>query len=121
MTLNNKVLLYTAVLRLRPILIYACPVWGYAANINIKVLEVSQNSYFRNITRAGQPIESFLTYCNQPMCVLLPLLQQPVLPAKILIPALTLVRARLEMEHQVDDQSVTMEDLGPLPPTSLTD
>ncbi|GFY16840.1 hypothetical protein TNCV_4338411 [Trichonephila clavipes] len=30
----------------------------------------------------GQPIENFLAHCNQPM--LLPLLQQPVLPAKTL-------------------------------------
>ncbi|GFW84608.1 hypothetical protein TNCV_3107431 [Trichonephila clavipes] len=29
MTIENKVLLYTAVLR--PILSYGCPVWGYAA------------------------------------------------------------------------------------------
>ncbi|GFW16626.1 RNA-directed DNA polymerase from mobile element jockey [Trichonephila clavipes] len=37
MYLYNKVLLYTAVLR--PTLTYGCPVWGYAANSNIKLLE----------------------------------------------------------------------------------
>ncbi|GFW74249.1 hypothetical protein TNCV_2524531 [Trichonephila clavipes] len=33
----NKLLLYTAVLR--PILTYGSPVWGYAADTNIKILE----------------------------------------------------------------------------------
>ncbi|GFX50269.1 RNA-directed DNA polymerase from mobile element jockey [Trichonephila clavipes] len=50
MYLNNKVLLYTAVLR--PILSYGCPIWGYAANTNIKILEVAQNSIIRCIVRA---------------------------------------------------------------------
>ncbi|GFW46991.1 general transcription factor II-I repeat domain-containing protein 2A [Trichonephila clavipes] len=44
----NKLLLYTAVLR--PILTYGSPVWGYAADSNIKTLEVAQNSIIRNIT-----------------------------------------------------------------------
>ncbi|GFW14287.1 RNA-directed DNA polymerase from mobile element jockey [Trichonephila clavipes] len=35
LNIYNKVLLYTAVLR--PILAYGCPVWGYAANSNIKL------------------------------------------------------------------------------------
>ncbi|GFU83021.1 hypothetical protein TNCV_64921 [Trichonephila clavipes] len=43
----NKLLLYTAVLR--PILTYGSPVWGYAADSNIKTLEVAQNSIIRNI------------------------------------------------------------------------
>ncbi|GFX02693.1 RNA-directed DNA polymerase from mobile element jockey [Trichonephila clavipes] len=42
LNLYNKLLLYTAVLR--PILTYGSPVWGYAANSNIKILEVAQNS-----------------------------------------------------------------------------
>ncbi|GFU87682.1 probable RNA-directed DNA polymerase from transposon X-element [Trichonephila clavipes] len=50
MYLYNKVLLYTAVLR--PILSYGCPIWGYAANTNIKILETSQNSIIRCIVRA---------------------------------------------------------------------
>ncbi|GFW47040.1 hypothetical protein TNCV_3486521 [Trichonephila clavipes] len=47
MYLYNKVLLYTAVLR--PILSYGCPIWGYAANTNIKILEIAQNSIIRCI------------------------------------------------------------------------
>ncbi|GFY31994.1 probable RNA-directed DNA polymerase from transposon BS [Trichonephila clavipes] len=47
MYLYNKVLLYTAVLR--PILSYGCPIWGYAANTNIKILETAQNSIIRCI------------------------------------------------------------------------
>ncbi|GFT18624.1 probable RNA-directed DNA polymerase from transposon BS [Trichonephila clavipes] len=50
MYLYNKVLLYTAVLR--PILSYGCPIWGYAANTNIKILETAQNSIIRCIVRA---------------------------------------------------------------------
>ncbi|GFU30853.1 probable RNA-directed DNA polymerase from transposon BS [Trichonephila clavipes] len=50
MYLYNKVLLYTAVLR--PILSYGCPIWGYAANTNIKILEIAQNSIIRCIVRA---------------------------------------------------------------------
>ncbi|GFT09364.1 probable RNA-directed DNA polymerase from transposon BS [Trichonephila clavipes] len=42
MDMFNKVLLYTAVLR--PILSYGCPVWGYAAKSNVKILETAQNS-----------------------------------------------------------------------------
>ncbi|GFT55653.1 probable RNA-directed DNA polymerase from transposon BS [Trichonephila clavipes] len=48
--LYNKLLLYTAVLR--PILTYASPVWGYAANANIKILENAQNSIVRCIVKA---------------------------------------------------------------------
>ncbi|GFX75379.1 probable RNA-directed DNA polymerase from transposon BS [Trichonephila clavipes] len=47
MYLYNKVLLYTAVLR--PMLSYGCPIWGYAANTNIKILETAQNSIIRCI------------------------------------------------------------------------
>ncbi|GFU90283.1 hypothetical protein TNCV_2717411 [Trichonephila clavipes] len=50
----NKLLLYTAVLR--PILTYGSPVWGYAADSNIKTLEVAQNSIIRNIPR---PLATF--------------------------------------------------------------
>ncbi|GFW29989.1 hypothetical protein TNCV_1593071 [Trichonephila clavipes] len=55
----NKLLLYTAVLR--PILTYGSPVWGYAADSNIKTLEVAQNSIIRNI-----PIECLLSQCHGP-------------------------------------------------------
>ncbi|GFU92689.1 uncharacterized protein TNCV_4635201 [Trichonephila clavipes] len=44
---QKSLLLYTAVLR--PILTYGSPVWGYAADSNIKILEVAQNSLIRNI------------------------------------------------------------------------
>ncbi|GBM25257.1 RNA-directed DNA polymerase from mobile element jockey, partial [Araneus ventricosus] len=37
MTRSNKLLIYTAFLR--PVLSYACPVWGYAAKSNINLLE----------------------------------------------------------------------------------
>ncbi|GFU03863.1 probable RNA-directed DNA polymerase from transposon X-element [Trichonephila clavipes] len=52
LNLYNKLLLYTAVLR--PILTYGSPVWGYAANSNIKILEVAQNSLIRNIVKANR-------------------------------------------------------------------
>ncbi|GFV80350.1 RNA-directed DNA polymerase from mobile element jockey [Trichonephila clavipes] len=42
MNIYNKILLYTAVLR--PINTYGSPVWGYAADANIKILKVAQNS-----------------------------------------------------------------------------
>ncbi|GFT33904.1 RNA-directed DNA polymerase from mobile element jockey [Trichonephila clavipes] len=48
----NKLLLYTAVLR--PILTYGSPVWGYAADSNIKIVEVAQNSLIRNIVKADR-------------------------------------------------------------------
>ncbi|GBM82442.1 RNA-directed DNA polymerase from mobile element jockey [Araneus ventricosus] len=50
MTRNNKLLIYTAYLR--PVLSYACPVWGYAAKSNIKLLEKEQNLLIRNICHA---------------------------------------------------------------------
>ncbi|GFY08640.1 RNA-directed DNA polymerase from mobile element jockey [Trichonephila clavipes] len=48
--LYHKLLLYTAALH--PILSYASPVWGYAANANIKLLETAQNSIVRCIVKA---------------------------------------------------------------------
>ncbi|GFV03737.1 RNA-directed DNA polymerase from mobile element jockey [Trichonephila clavipes] len=44
---DNKVLLFTAVMR--PILVYGCPVWGYAAKTNINILDTLQNSTIRMI------------------------------------------------------------------------
>ncbi|GFW72984.1 RNA-directed DNA polymerase from mobile element jockey [Trichonephila clavipes] len=46
----NKVLPYTAVLR--PILAYGCPMLGYAANTNLKLLDNAQNALIRSITKA---------------------------------------------------------------------
>ncbi|GFU47196.1 putative RNA-directed DNA polymerase from transposon X-element [Trichonephila clavipes] len=48
----NKLLLYTAVLF--PIMTYGSPVWGCAADANITILEVSQNSLIRNIVKANR-------------------------------------------------------------------
>ncbi|GFX27069.1 hypothetical protein TNCV_439751 [Trichonephila clavipes] len=42
MTIENKVLLYTAVLR--PILSYGCPVWEYAAKTNLEPVHSSPSS-----------------------------------------------------------------------------
>ncbi|GFS63182.1 RNA-directed DNA polymerase from mobile element jockey [Trichonephila clavipes] len=52
LNMYNKLLLYTAVLR--PILTFGSPVWGYAADSNIKILEVAQNSLIRNIVKADR-------------------------------------------------------------------
>ncbi|GFX92713.1 RNA-directed DNA polymerase from mobile element jockey [Trichonephila clavipes] len=60
MTLSNKILLYTAVLR--PILSFASPVWGYVANSSIKILEVAQNSLIRSIVRPGRYVRNALIY-----------------------------------------------------------
>ncbi|GFX60847.1 RNA-directed DNA polymerase from mobile element jockey [Trichonephila clavipes] len=60
MTLSNKILLYTAVLR--PILSFASPVWSYAANSSIKILEVAQNSLIRSIVRPGRYVRNALIY-----------------------------------------------------------
>ncbi|GFV92294.1 uncharacterized protein TNCV_423181 [Trichonephila clavipes] len=48
--IENKALLYTAVMR--PILAYASPVWGYAAKTNINKLDTLQNSLIRMIVKA---------------------------------------------------------------------
>ncbi|GFW38583.1 probable RNA-directed DNA polymerase from transposon X-element [Trichonephila clavipes] len=50
LSIENKVLLYTAVMR--PILAYASPVWGYAAKTNINKLDTLQNSLIRMIVKA---------------------------------------------------------------------
>ncbi|GFW94006.1 probable RNA-directed DNA polymerase from transposon X-element [Trichonephila clavipes] len=50
LSIENKVLLYTAVMR--PILAYASPVWGYAAKTNINILDTLQNSLIRMIVKA---------------------------------------------------------------------
>ncbi|GFT84029.1 RNA-directed DNA polymerase from mobile element jockey [Trichonephila clavipes] len=43
---DNKVLLFTAVMR--PILAYGCPVWGYAAKTNINILILYAKFYYPN-------------------------------------------------------------------------
>ncbi|GFV07513.1 putative RNA-directed DNA polymerase from transposon X-element [Trichonephila clavipes] len=52
MTIENKVLLYTAVLQ--PILSYGSPVWGYAANSNLKTLEICQKKTIHMIVHANE-------------------------------------------------------------------
>ncbi|GFW46069.1 probable RNA-directed DNA polymerase from transposon X-element [Trichonephila clavipes] len=51
---DNKVLLFTAVMR--PILAYGCPVWGYAAKTNINILHTLQNSTYPNDHRVAAEI-----------------------------------------------------------------
>ncbi|GFY09596.1 uncharacterized protein TNCV_380912 [Trichonephila clavipes] len=50
LSIENKVLLYTAVMR--PILAYASPVWGYAAKTYINILDTLQSSLTRMIVKA---------------------------------------------------------------------
>ncbi|GFU93655.1 RNA-directed DNA polymerase from mobile element jockey [Trichonephila clavipes] len=60
LNMYNKILLYTAVLR--PILTYGSPVWGYAADANIKILEVAQNSIIRSIVKADRYTKNSIIY-----------------------------------------------------------
>ncbi|GFU95623.1 probable RNA-directed DNA polymerase from transposon X-element [Trichonephila clavipes] len=60
LNMYNKILLYTAVLR--PILTYGSPVWGYAADSNIKIIEVAQNSIIRNIVKADRYTKNSYIY-----------------------------------------------------------
>lgn len=50
MNTTNKILLYKTVLR--PILLYAAPVWGFAAPTNLQKLQTVQNKILRRIHRA---------------------------------------------------------------------
>ncbi|GFY00245.1 putative RNA-directed DNA polymerase from transposon X-element [Trichonephila clavipes] len=50
LSIENKVLLYTAVMR--PILAYASPVWGYATKTNINILDTLRNFIIRMIVKA---------------------------------------------------------------------
>ncbi|GBO42316.1 RNA-directed DNA polymerase from mobile element jockey [Araneus ventricosus] len=50
MTRENKVLIYTAILR--PVLTYACPIWAYAAKSNFIHIDRCQNIILRQITKA---------------------------------------------------------------------
>ncbi|GFX21449.1 RNA-directed DNA polymerase from mobile element jockey [Trichonephila clavipes] len=60
LNIYNKVLLYTAILR--PILTYGCPVWGYAANTNLKLLDNAQNALIRSITKAYRTANRVLAH-----------------------------------------------------------
>lgn len=50
MSLKNKVLLYTAIIR--PALLYGCEVWGAAAPSTLKELQTLQNKILRIVTNA---------------------------------------------------------------------
>ncbi|GFX75376.1 RNA-directed DNA polymerase from mobile element jockey [Trichonephila clavipes] len=50
LTLKNRVLIYTSIIR--PVILYASPVWGHAAISNINLLEASQNIVIRQLTNA---------------------------------------------------------------------
>ncbi|GFS64449.1 RNA-directed DNA polymerase from mobile element jockey [Trichonephila clavipes] len=70
---ENKVLLYTAVMR--PIIAYASPVWGYAAKTNISILDTLQNSLIRMIVKATRYMRN--DDIRQPIGVTVHFTQQP--------------------------------------------
>ncbi|GFV40582.1 putative RNA-directed DNA polymerase from transposon X-element [Trichonephila clavipes] len=47
---TRQVLIYTSIIR--PVILYASPVWGHAAISNINFLEASQNVVIRQLTNA---------------------------------------------------------------------
>ncbi|GFW61586.1 hypothetical protein TNCV_348341 [Trichonephila clavipes] len=56
LSIENLVLLYTAVMR--PILAYASPVWGSAAKTNINMLDTLQNFLIRMIVKATRYMQN---------------------------------------------------------------
>ncbi|GFV62549.1 probable RNA-directed DNA polymerase from transposon X-element [Trichonephila clavipes] len=50
LTIKNRLLIYTSILR--PVLLYASPVWGHATKSNIDRLEFSQNIMIRKLTNS---------------------------------------------------------------------
>ncbi|GFV28551.1 probable RNA-directed DNA polymerase from transposon X-element [Trichonephila clavipes] len=50
LTIKNRLLIYTSILR--PVLLYASPVWGHATKSNIDQLEFSQNIMIRKLTNS---------------------------------------------------------------------
>ncbi|GBM84859.1 RNA-directed DNA polymerase from mobile element jockey [Araneus ventricosus] len=50
MSRENKILIYASYLR--PVLTYACPVWGYAPNYILKIIATQQNIIIRNTCNA---------------------------------------------------------------------
>ncbi|GFT92340.1 RNA-directed DNA polymerase from mobile element jockey [Trichonephila clavipes] len=50
LTIKNRLLIYTSILR--PVLLYASPVWGHATKTNINRLETSQNVTIRKLTNS---------------------------------------------------------------------
>ncbi|GBN36527.1 RNA-directed DNA polymerase from mobile element jockey [Araneus ventricosus] len=51
MNRKYKLRVYTAILR--PIITYGCPIWGAAANSNIRMLEILENNIIRLICNTG--------------------------------------------------------------------
>ena len=47
LNIRNKLLIYKSIIR--PILLYACPVWGDCANVHLKKLQVTQNKCLKMI------------------------------------------------------------------------
>ncbi|GFW94104.1 RNA-directed DNA polymerase from mobile element jockey [Trichonephila clavipes] len=50
LSIKNRLLIYTSILR--PVLLYASPVWGHATKANIDRLEFSQNIMIRKLTNS---------------------------------------------------------------------
>ncbi|GFX63089.1 probable RNA-directed DNA polymerase from transposon X-element [Trichonephila clavipes] len=50
LTIKNRLLIYTSILR--PVLLYASPVWGHATKTQINRLETSQNVLIRKLTNS---------------------------------------------------------------------
>ncbi|GFX34251.1 probable RNA-directed DNA polymerase from transposon X-element [Trichonephila clavipes] len=50
LSIKNRLLIYTSILR--PVLLYASPVWGHATKSNINRLEFSQNIMIRKLTNS---------------------------------------------------------------------
>ena len=50
LSLENSILLYKTIIR--PILLYACPVWLTTSKTNINKIQITQNKYLRIITNA---------------------------------------------------------------------
>ncbi|GFT92327.1 probable RNA-directed DNA polymerase from transposon X-element [Trichonephila clavipes] len=50
LSIKNRLLIYTSILR--PVLLYASPVWGHATKSNIDRLEFSQNIMIRKLTNS---------------------------------------------------------------------
>ncbi len=50
LSLSNSIILYKTIIR--PLLLYACPIWTNAAKYNINKIQIIQNKFLRTITQA---------------------------------------------------------------------
>ncbi|GFU80867.1 RNA-directed DNA polymerase from mobile element jockey [Trichonephila clavipes] len=64
LTIKNRLLIYTSILR--PVLLYASPVWGHAAKTNTNRLETSQNVMIRKLTNSPWRLISGVWTVNSP-------------------------------------------------------